>query len=165
MSSSHRTWRVLTITGCSRLWQVRTLSRLRLTNEPPASAVLPLDFARKTGYVRDTEARYPSGKGEVCKTFMRGFDSHPRLQLPHKSTAFAGPSLRSGFRLRAPAPLTPAKRLKFDSHPRLQQVLRLVRTTCQAGHPYRGSRCGFCDRLTYGWGTLCKPRVVPLIPP
>ena len=24
-------------------------------------------------------ARYPSGKGEVCKTFMRGFDSHPRL--------------------------------------------------------------------------------------
>jgi hypothetical protein len=25
-------------------------------------------------------ARYPSGKGEVCKTFMRGFDSHPRLQ-------------------------------------------------------------------------------------
>ena len=27
------------------------------------------------------EARYPSGKGEVCKTFMRGFDSHPRLQI------------------------------------------------------------------------------------
>jgi hypothetical protein len=26
------------------------------------------------------EARYPRGKGEVCKTFMRGFDSHPRLQ-------------------------------------------------------------------------------------
>jgi hypothetical protein len=24
-------------------------------------------------------ARYPSGKGEVCKTFMREFDSHPRL--------------------------------------------------------------------------------------
>jgi hypothetical protein len=29
------------------------------------------------------EARYPSGKGEVCKTFMRGFDSHPRLQYLH----------------------------------------------------------------------------------
>jgi hypothetical protein len=29
------------------------------------------------------EARYPSGKGEVCKTFIRGFDSHPRLhQIP-----------------------------------------------------------------------------------
>ena len=26
-------------------------------------------------------ARYPSGKGEVCKTFMREFDSHPRLHL------------------------------------------------------------------------------------
>src|SRR5580704_7466448 len=31
-------------------------------------------------------ARYPSGKGEVCKTFMRRFDSDPRLQIfqPHK---------------------------------------------------------------------------------
>jgi hypothetical protein len=27
------------------------------------------------------EARYPSGKGEVCKTFMRRFDSDPRLQF------------------------------------------------------------------------------------
>ena len=27
-------------------------------------------------------ARYPSGKGEVCKTFMRRFDSDPRLQVP-----------------------------------------------------------------------------------
>jgi hypothetical protein len=26
-----------------------------------------------------SRARYPSGKGEVCKTFIRGFDSHPRL--------------------------------------------------------------------------------------
>ena len=26
-------------------------------------------------------ARYPSGKGEVCKTFMRRFDSDPRLQI------------------------------------------------------------------------------------
>ena len=26
-------------------------------------------------------ARYPSGKGEVCKTFMRRFDPDPRLQL------------------------------------------------------------------------------------
>src|SRR5438105_11349535 len=31
-------------------------------------------------------ARYPSGKGEVCKTFIREFDSHPRLQplIPSK---------------------------------------------------------------------------------
>jgi len=26
-------------------------------------------------------ARYPSGKGEVCKTFMRRFDPDPRLQV------------------------------------------------------------------------------------
>ena len=26
-----------------------------------------------------TRARYPSGKGEVCKTFIRRFDSDPRL--------------------------------------------------------------------------------------
>jgi hypothetical protein len=28
---------------------------------------------------RSTGARYPSGKGEVCKTFMRRFDPDPRL--------------------------------------------------------------------------------------
>jgi hypothetical protein len=27
------------------------------------------------------KARYPSGKGEVCKTFMRRFDPGPRLQF------------------------------------------------------------------------------------
>src|SRR5205814_6390311 len=40
------------------------------------------------------------------------------------------PSLRSGFRLRAPAPLTPANRLKFESNRRHQisrQVLRCAR--------------------------------------
>jgi hypothetical protein len=31
-------------------------------------------------YSTDFKARYPSGKGEVCKTFMRRFDSDPRLQ-------------------------------------------------------------------------------------
>jgi hypothetical protein len=30
--------------------------------------------------VNPHKARYPSGKGEVCKTFMRRFDSDPRLQ-------------------------------------------------------------------------------------
>jgi hypothetical protein len=28
-----------------------------------------------------TAARYPSGKGEVCKTFIRRFDSDPRLHI------------------------------------------------------------------------------------
>ncbi len=31
------------------------------------------------------EARYPSGKGEVCKTFMRRFDPDPRLQILSKT--------------------------------------------------------------------------------
>ena len=34
-------------------------------------------------------ARYPSGKGEVCKTFTRRFDSDPRLQF------FLGPTVLS----------------------------------------------------------------------
>jgi hypothetical protein len=32
------------------------------------------------GLVFVPRARYPSGKGEVCKTFMRRFDPDPRLQ-------------------------------------------------------------------------------------
>ena len=32
------------------------------------------------GAVLVPRARYPSGKGEVCKTFMRRFDPDPRLQ-------------------------------------------------------------------------------------
>ncbi len=32
--------------------------------------------------VFEGRARYPSGKGEVCKTFMRRFDPGPRLQSP-----------------------------------------------------------------------------------
>jgi hypothetical protein len=32
--------------------------------------------------LRRSGARYPSGKGEVCKTFIRRFDSGPRLQGP-----------------------------------------------------------------------------------
>ncbi len=35
-----------------------------------------------TGGALKFRARYPSGKGEVCKTFMRRFDSDPRLQHP-----------------------------------------------------------------------------------
>ena len=39
------------------------------------------DSPPQFGYNFEWMARYPSGKGEVCKTFMRGFDSHPRLQF------------------------------------------------------------------------------------
>ena len=39
----------------------------------------PMDFLLRPSYCKH-RARYPSGKGEVCKTFMRRFDSDPRLQ-------------------------------------------------------------------------------------
>jgi hypothetical protein len=52
-----------------------------------------------------TGARYPSGKGEVCKTFMRRFDSDPRLQIFSriKSTSLECVTL---FRPQKPAPAT-----------------------------------------------------------
>ena len=41
------------------------------------------------------QARYPSGKGEVCKTFMRRFDPDPRLQLFNKLEGLAGDTGRA----------------------------------------------------------------------
>ena len=38
------------------------------------------DLCRVLLFAAQAGARYPSGKGEVCKTFMRRFDSDPRLQ-------------------------------------------------------------------------------------
>jgi hypothetical protein len=40
-----------------------------------------------SGATLDFRARYPSGKGEVCKTFMRRFDSDPRLHPLASSSA------------------------------------------------------------------------------
>jgi hypothetical protein len=66
--------------------------------------------------------RYPSGKGEVCKTFMRRFDSDPRLQLPPelaslpRSLAMLGISARGSdaayspqVRFRPAPPVFPVK--------------------------------------------------------
>jgi hypothetical protein len=47
------------------------VSRSNFQRRSPAAARL---FACRN------KARYPSGKGEVCKTFIRRFDSDPRLQ-------------------------------------------------------------------------------------
>jgi hypothetical protein len=44
------------------------------------------------------EARYPSGKGEVCKTFMRRFDPDPRLQTFLVSPIFQMSSAGMAFR-------------------------------------------------------------------
>src|SRR5580704_2715828 len=40
-----------------------------------------MDFFHPERLTYSAGARYPSGKGEVCKTFMRRFDSDPRLQI------------------------------------------------------------------------------------
>lgn len=44
----------------------------------PACGTLLLQSSRAELH-SPPEARYPSGKGEVCKTFMRRFDPDPRL--------------------------------------------------------------------------------------
>src|SRR5205823_14190564 len=41
----------------------------------PSDGLFPLVRLNLGSY----KARYPSGKGEVCKTFIRRFDSDPRL--------------------------------------------------------------------------------------
>ncbi len=48
------------------------VSRSKFPRRSPAAARL---------FPCGNKARYPSGKGEVCKTFIRRFDSDPRLQL------------------------------------------------------------------------------------
>ena len=46
------------------------------------------------------QARYPSGKGEVCKTFMRRFDPDPRLQpFFKKSPSQEGFTLANSWRM------------------------------------------------------------------
>ena len=45
------------------------------------------------------EARYPSGKGEVCKTFMRRFDPDPRLQIPQNLNNCPMGLLKAGLRI------------------------------------------------------------------
>jgi hypothetical protein len=47
---------------------------------PKLCAAFPVEGGRSFA-ILVIWARYPSGKGEVCKTFIRGFDSHPRLQI------------------------------------------------------------------------------------
>src|ERR1700679_2320378 len=48
------------------------------SKESPVCVTLLLQFSGQK-YESPPEARYPSGKGEVCKTFMRRFDPDPRL--------------------------------------------------------------------------------------
>ena len=65
------------------------VSRSNLSELPSGSFSKAISALRgwtifKRGTNLSTKARYPSGKGEVCKTFMRRFDSDPRLQILSK---------------------------------------------------------------------------------
>jgi hypothetical protein len=60
------------------------MSPVRPRSPAPKPALLRYTLLHSAGCARKRrpcEARYPSGKGEVCKTFMRRFDPGPRLQL------------------------------------------------------------------------------------
>ncbi len=66
----------------------RDLAKVDVAGSTPVSrsrlfqvTFLPADGLFSSGTLTySAGARYPSGKGEVCKTFMRRFDSDPRLQ-------------------------------------------------------------------------------------
>jgi hypothetical protein len=66
------------------------LAKVEVAGSTPVSRSISFRFCRprqreglcSQGQARrqlSIKARYPSGKGEVCKTFMRRFDSDPRL--------------------------------------------------------------------------------------
>jgi hypothetical protein len=59
------------------------MSPVRPRSPAPKSVLSAVHFSHNSAgqkQVSPAEARYPSGKGEVCKTFMRRFDPDPRLQ-------------------------------------------------------------------------------------
>ena len=54
--------------------------RQLLNHAPPNYPITQLSNHQITFALHRPLARYPSGKGEVCKTFMRRFESGPRLK-------------------------------------------------------------------------------------
>ena len=65
----------------------RDLAKVEVAGSTPVSrssgVSLPTFPCQQPRFMVSTllvRARYPSGKGEVCKTFMRRFDPDPRLQ-------------------------------------------------------------------------------------
>ena len=69
------------------------LAKARVASSNLVSRSIPPSGACRVGYGgmdrflnqgSPAKARYPSGKGEVCKTFMRRFDPDPRLQSPQQ---------------------------------------------------------------------------------
>ena len=57
----------------------RSNSLEQKSNSRPICGTLHRQFQNAAASAFAPGARYPSGKGEVCKTFMRRFDPDPRL--------------------------------------------------------------------------------------
>ena len=102
-----------------------------VTGECPATADHGL--RRGTQVVRERSAK---------PLYVGSIPTRASTVFPHLREA-RGPSLRSGFRLRSPAfaraRLTPARRLKFDSHPRLQLFLPLFEEDPRSFSRFAGS--------------------------
>ena len=66
-----------------RLAKARVASSNLVSRSIPPSGLIRFGYGgmeRSNSKGSPAKARYPSGKGEVCKTFMRRFDPGPRLQ-------------------------------------------------------------------------------------
>ena len=65
-----------------RLAKARVASSNLVSRSIPPSGVCRVGYGGMGRFLSGSpaKARYPSGKGEVCKTFMRRFDPGPRLQ-------------------------------------------------------------------------------------
>ena len=87
----------------------------------------------------------------------RGFESLPLRQHSGPSSAAAD----SGFRLRAPASLTPATRLKFESLPPRHRICRINRSQRIVG-TFRHFRAN--SRLSESKRTGEPPRICDLSP-
>src|SRR5437868_7464031 len=60
------------------------MSPVRPRSPAPKTILSAVHFSHNSAGQKQAspaEARYPSGKGEVCKTFMRRFDPDPRLHI------------------------------------------------------------------------------------
>jgi hypothetical protein len=64
-----------------RLAKARVASSNLVSRSIPPSGSVRVGYGgmERTNQGSPAKARYPSGKGEVCKTFMRRFDPGPRL--------------------------------------------------------------------------------------
>jgi hypothetical protein len=65
----------LKIAGVAQLVE-RNLAKVDVAGSSPVSRSVPSSFLETGFYL----APYPSGKGEVCKTFMHQFESDRRLE-------------------------------------------------------------------------------------